>query len=68
MIWYLSYDGFSCMVATVKEVVCLDEELAGVFLRLCGSSRPQDHRPVHLLLLAHCTLSVLFLEEKKCDY
>lgn len=65
MIWYLSYDGFSCTVVFVKEVVCLDEELAGVFISLRGSSRPQDHRPVRLLLLGHCTQSALSLQDTK---
>lgn len=63
--WYLSYDGFSGTVVFVEEVVCLDEELAGVFLSLGRSPLPQDHRPVHLLLLVPCTLSVFFLHEVK---
>lgn len=62
---YLSYDGLSSTVVLVEEVVCLDEELAGVFLSLSGSTLPQDHWPCYILLFVHCMLSVLFLQEAK---
>lgn len=36
----------------VEEVICLDEELTGVFLHLCCTTFPQDHRPVCSLLVS----------------
>lgn len=63
--WYLSYNSFSRTVVFIEKVICLDEELAGVFLSLSLSPLPQDHRRVHPLLLVHCMLSVLFLQEMK---
>lgn len=62
MVRYLSYDCLSSPVVFEEEMICLDEELAGVFRSLSGSALPQDHWPVHPLLLVLCMLTALFLE------
>lgn len=35
-----------------EEVICLDEKLTGVFLCLCCTTSPQDHRPVGSILVS----------------
>ena len=42
---YLSYDSLSGLVELEEEVVCLDEELAGVLLHLGHPLLPQQPHP-----------------------
>lgn len=51
-----------------KEVICLDEELTGIFLWLCCTTSPQDHWPISHLVINDMGYLLLRKQQDKQEF